>query len=274
MLCHLTILWWPLAAKPGTIILMNTVLEIQGMKLVFPIRVHRATSLRDVFVRVLTKPLETLLTAPQKLELINDLNLTVKRGDRIALMGVNGAGKTSLCRVIAGFYRPTKGKITVNGKTRAIFDTMVGIYPELTGRENAGILSSFLYPEMTDRKAKLQEALEFSELGSFLETPFKYYSNGMQARICLSVLTMEPTDLLILDEVFEGADQFFRERIAIRVLKMIKESGAVIFVSHSEDQLRRVCNRAVVINQGTIGFDGPLEEGMKYYAEAGRPLNT
>ena len=142
---------------------------------------------------------------------------------------------------------------------------MVGIYPELTGRENANILIDFLYPDMKDRIAKLQEALDFSELGEFLETPFKYYSNGMQARLCLSVLTIEPTDLLILDEVFEGADQFFREKIATRVIKMIQDSGAVIFVSHSEDQLRRVCNRAVVINNGRVGFDGSLDEGFAYY---------
>ena len=251
---------------------MQTVLDIRDMKLVFPIRVHRATTLRDVFVRTLTKPFQTLLVPTQKLELINGLNLTVRRGDRVALMGVNGVGKTSLCRAIAGFYKPTRGTIKITGETRAIFDTMVGIYSELTGRENAEILSAFLYPDMTSKSPKLQEALEFSELGEFLETPFKYYSNGMQARLCLSVLTIEPTDLLILDEVFEGADQFFREKIAARVLRMIERSGAVIFVSHSEDQLRRVCNRAVVINGGGIGFDGAIEDGFRYYTAAGSRL--
>lgn len=235
------------------------------MRLVFPVRIHRSTTIRDVFVRTLSRPFETLFKAPQMLELIDDLNLQVRRGERVALMGVNGVGKTSLCRAIAGFYRPTAGSIRVNGEQRAIFDTMVGIYPELTGRENAEILTDFLYPKLKDRTAKLKEALEFSELGEFLETPFKYYSNGMQARLCLSVLTMEPTDLLILDEVFEGADQFFREKIAARVLKMIRDSGAVIFVSHSEDQLRRVCNRAVVLNNGRVGFDGGLEDGFAYY---------
>lgn len=243
----------------------ETVLEVRDLRLMFPLRVHRSTSLRDVFVRTLTNPLKTLLTPPQRLEVLDGVDFTVQRGDRIALMGVNGVGKTSLCRVIAGFYRPTSGLLRINGETRAIFDTMVGIYPELTGRENAGILVDFLYPQMKDREAKLKEALEFSELREFLETPFKYYSNGMQARLCLSVLTIEPTDLLILDEVFEGADRFFREKIAARVLGVIQNSGAVLFVSHSEDQLRRVCNRAIVLKNGKVAFDGGIEAGLEFY---------
>lgn len=243
----------------------DRILEIKDLKLVFPLRVHRATSLRDVFIKTLSHPIKTLVSPPEMLEVIAGLNLSVSRGDRVALMGVNGVGKTSLCRVIAGFYRPTSGQLKLFGRSRAIFDTMVGIYPELTGRENAHILIDFLYPQLQNRQEKLQEALEFSELNEFLDTPFKYYSNGMQARLCLSVLTIESTDLLILDEVFEGADRFFKEKIAARVLKVIENSGAVIFVSHSDDQLRRVCNRAVVLKDGKIAFDGPLEQGLSFY---------
>lgn len=248
---------------------MDELLVIKDVKLVFPIRVHRSTTLRDVFVRTITHPLETLFKPSSKLEVLRDFNLTVRRGDRIALIGVNGVGKSSLCRAIAGFYSPNAGKILRNGQIRAVFDTMVGIYPELTGRENAGILTDFLYPHLKDRDEKIKEALDFSELGAFLDTPFKYYSNGMQARLCLSVLTMDPTDILILDEVFEGADRFFREKIAKRVLSVIDRSGAVIFVSHSEDQLRRVCNRAVLIKDGKVAFDGPLEEGLETYHALG-----
>ncbi len=246
----------------------HEIVSIEKMRLVFPTRVHRPNSLRDVFVKTLTNPTEVLLRKPQYLEVIRSLDLSVAKGDRIALMGVNGAGKTSLCRAIAGFYRPTSGDITVRGEVRAIFDTMIGIYPELTGRENAFILAGLLFPKLKSREELLKEALDFSELGHFLDTPFKYYSNGMQVRLCLSVLTMEPTDLLILDEVFEGADQFFREKIALRTLQMIEKSGAVIFVSHNEDQLLRVCNRAVILRHGELYFDGDLREGLERYRTA------
>lgn len=232
--------------------------------------IHKKSSLRDVFVQTLRDPIKALTPVSQRLEILTAINLTVSRGDRIALIGVNGTGKTSLCRVIAGIYQPSLGSVERHGRVRAIFDTIVGIYPDLTGRENAHILSELLYPEMKNRSEKVEEALVFSELGAFLDTPFRHYSNGMQTRLCLSTLTLEPTDLLILDEVFEGADQFFREKISARVIRMIEESGAVLFVSHNEHQLRRVCNRAVWLHQGKIAFDGEIAEGLRRYSELAR----
>lgn len=246
---------------------MTALIEIKNLGLVFPARIHRTGTMRDVFVDVLTHPIRTLFEVKQKLEVLNGVDLEVRRGDRIALIGVNGAGKTSLCRAIAGFYKPTRGEMKVRGHVRAVFDTFVGIYPELTGRENADILTDFLYPDLDDREERLTEALDFAELGHFLDTPFKHYSNGMQTRLCLSILTMKETDILILDEVFEGADQFFREKIAARVLAMIQASGAVLFVSHNEDQIRRVCNRAVVIQHGRVAYDGAVEDGLDFYRQ-------
>jgi ABC-2 type transport system ATP-binding protein len=248
----------------------QTLVEVKNLKLHFPLKVHRSSSLRDVFVQSIRNPVQTFTSVPQLLEILTDVSLTISKGERIALIGVNGTGKTSLCRAIAGFYKPTRGEIHRHGKIRAIFDTIVGIYPELTGRENAYVLAEFLYPEMRDSEKKINEALEFSELGSFLDTPFKHYSNGMQARLCLSVLTIEPTDLLILDEVFEGADQFFREKISERVLKLIENSGAVLFVSHNEDQLSRVCNRAIWLHEGKVAFDGEIQEGLRRYRSLAR----
>lgn len=241
------------------------ILEIKDLKLFFPVRVHQATSLRDVFIRTVSNPIRTLLNPPEMLEVVAGLDLNISHGDRVALMGVNGAGKTSLCRTIAGIYRPTSGDVRLYGKSRALFDTVVGIFPELTGRENAHVLADFVYPHLDRRSEKIREALEFSELKEFLDTPFKYYSNGMQARLCLSILTIEPTDLLILDEVIEGVDRFFREKISRRIFKLIENSGAVIFISHNDDQLRQVCNRAVVLINGKIAFDGSIEDGISFY---------
>lgn len=246
------------------------IVEITKLKLQVPMTVHRASSLRDVFVQTLVNPVRALTKVPQQLEILSDISFSISRGDRIALIGVNGTGKTSLCRVIAGFYHPTEGKIQRAGKVRAIFDTIVGIYPDLTGRENARILAELLYPNLEKPEEKIAEALDFSELGSFLDTPFKHYSNGMQARLCLSILTIEPTDLLILDEVFEGADQFFREKIAARVTGLIEKSGALLFVSHNEEQLTRVCNRAIWLNKGKVEFDGEVAEALRRYKDLGR----
>src|SRR5262249_15637671 len=152
---------------------------------------------------------------------------------------------------------PTSGKVTVRGRTRAIFDTSVGIFPELTGRENARILVQFMYPdEYRQHDEIIEESLEFSELGKFVDMPFKMYSNGMQARLCLSLVSAVAPDLLILDEVFDGADKFFRAKISGRVVRLIEDSGAVIFVSHSMDQLAKVCTRVIYLRENKLFFDG------------------
>ena len=139
--------------------------------------------------------------------------------------------------------------------------------PELTGRENAQLLVEFIFPQIPDEHDDIiKEALEFSELGHFVDVPFKFYSNGMQARLCLSLISARPCELLMLDEVFDGADQFFRKKIAARIRNIIDQSGAVIFVSHSTDQIAEVCNRVLVLDKGRLLFDGSPQEAIKIYS--------
>ena len=210
-------------------------------------------------------PVGFFLKEKERLHILKSLQFEIRQGDRIGLLGVNGAGKSSLCRCIAGHYTPTQGNLTVNGRVRAVFDASLGVQPELTGRENARLLAHFLFPEVSDLDALVEEALEFSELGKFIEFPYHIYSNGMQIRLCLSLISARPTDILILDEVFDGADAFWREKISRRVLEMIENCGAVIFVSHSADQITRVCNRLIVLHNGEIIHDGAVADGLERY---------
>jgi ABC-2 type transport system ATP-binding protein len=244
----------------------DVILSLEGVNLVFRADVHRSGSWRDLFTRLASDPASAFIGEKDRLHVARDISLHVRRGDRVGILGVNGAGKTSLCRAVAGMYRPASGVIRRTGRLRAVFDTAVGMQPELTGRENAELLARFLYPEEPDRQALVDEALEFSELGRFLDVPYRLYSNGMQARLCLSLVSCRPCDLLILDEVFEGADAFFREKISRRVSALIESSGAVLFVSHSVEQVRRVCNRAILLRDGRVAFDGPVEEALRAYA--------
>jgi ABC-type polysaccharide/polyol phosphate transport system ATPase subunit len=246
-------------------------LLVESLHLAFKANVHRPTTWREAFIRVVKDPAGTLLAERERLLVLNDLNFSVKVGDRVALVGTNGSGKTSLCRCIAGIYHPTQGRVRSRGLVRAIFDAAVGIHPELTGRENAFLLARFLYPLEHRRLVELvKEALEFSELGRLLDVPYKVYSNGMQARLCLSIISCLPCDLLILDEVFEGADVFFQEKISQRILQMIERSGAVIFVSHEADQVEKVCNRLLLLEGARIAYDGDVKTGLQYYREHSR----
>jgi ABC-type polysaccharide/polyol phosphate transport system ATPase subunit len=243
----------------------EVLVKVSNVDLVFKTDMYRSQSLRDVFVSATTHPIDFLIKPRDRIHIIKDMSFEIRRGDRVGIIGVNGAGKTTICRCIARMYVPNRGKIDTFGKVRAIFEPGIGVIPELTGRENVELLSKLIYPGDPDRKAIVEEAMKFSELGQFLDIAYKYYSKGMQARLCLSLVSAKPCDVIILDEVFDGADIFFREKMARRVLNLIKESGAALFVSHSPEQVHEVCNRVLLIDHGKIIFDGPVKEGLEKY---------
>jgi ABC-type polysaccharide/polyol phosphate transport system ATPase subunit len=243
----------------------KVLLDIQGLKLAFPLRFITASSVRDVFISTLMGPFSKKYDRSAFLAL-NDISLKIYEGDRVGLIGVNGAGKSTLCRCISGFYKPKAGKIERHGKIRALFESSIGLYPELSGRENARILAEIYYPDyLNELDQIIEESLAFSELKEFIDAPIKTYSKGMLVRLTLSLLSARPADILILDEVFDGADEFFREKLSERINKLISNSRAVIFVSHYEAQITSVCNRAIVIGEGTIFHDGDVTRAYEIY---------
>ncbi len=245
----------------------NIVLEAKDLHLEYPIRLYAHTGLRDSFISALKNPWDFVMKSPEMLPVLRGLNLTLHKGDRLGLLGVNGAGKTTLCRILSGMVYPQMGTVTHAGNVEAIFDVGTGIMPELTGRENAYLLARLFYNTRQVPKDQVEEALSFSELGPFLDMPYKTYSRGMQARLVLSLVSTKPSQILILDEVFDGADVFFKEKIAARMMKKIETSDAVIFVSHGPEQMLQLCNRVVVLSLGTIVFDGPPQEAINYYLQ-------
>jgi ABC-2 type transport system ATP-binding protein len=240
-------------------------LDIEELKLSFPIRLITVSSVRDVFISTIMGPFSKKYDRSYFLAL-NNINLKIYEGDRVGLIGVNGAGKSTLCRCISGFYKPQYGKIFRNGKIRALFESSIGLYPELSGRENARILAEIYYPEyLNELESIIEESLEFSDLKDFIDAPIKTYSKGMLVRLTLSLLSAKPADVLILDEVFDGADEFFRAKLAERINKLIENSRAVIFVSHYEAQIESVCNRAIVLSEGQILHDGEINKAYEIY---------
>ena len=247
----------------NSILNSNTILKLTDLHMAFDAELYKTMSFKDSFVRKLTFSGKQV----SALHVIKGINLELKKGDKLGILGVNGSGKTTLCRLISGILAPTSGEISLNGECRSIFNTTIGVIPELTGRENARLLVKFIFPKesVKEQEALLKNAFEFSELKEFLDIPFQNYSKGMQARLCLSVISSKASDLLILDEVFDGADLFFQEKMRVRISEVIKDSGVTILVSHGLDQIRAVCNKVLVLDSGKIKFLGDVEKGIKAY---------
>lgn len=239
----------------------------------YQLDLYQNTGLRDSFINLFKNPLDFILKKPEILPVLRGIDFELYKGDRMGILGLNGAGKTTLCRILCGMMTPTTGNIICEGHVEAIFDVATGIMPELTGRENAYLLARLFYQTREVSKEIVEEALEFSELSHFLDAPYKTYSKGMQARLVLSLISGTPSNVLILDEVFDGADLFFKEKIAKRMIKKIQGSDAVIFVSHGPDQILELCNRVLVLKNGLIEFDGPPQEAIDYYIQSGGRRN-
>lgn len=233
-------------------------LSVENIHLSFDLEMQRGHTIRDVFVNLVSSPVQSILGKKEVHRVLKDVSFTLKQGDKLALIGENGSGKTSLCRCIAGMIIPQQGRIQAPQHIQAVFSTASAIHFSLTGRENAYLLGELIFPNLSKKELAscVEEALEFSELGKFLEAPFYTYSRGMQARLFLSVVTSSPTELLILDEVYDGADEFFQRKMQARMNNVIKNSGAVIFISHNADLVENVCNRALLLHKSEVLFDG------------------
>ncbi len=247
----------------------DVLLKVVNLKVYFELEHYHQKDLRDVFVGAVSHPLDYLFKPKELFYVLNGINFDIKRGMRIGILGVNGSGKTTLCRCLAGMIKAQSGMIETRSEIRAIFDTGTGIMPELTGRENAMLLARLFFPKVKDVLPFVNEAITFSELGHFIDVPFKQYSKGMQSRLLLSLVSSKTTDILILDEVFDGADVFFQAKIAERMRSFIEKAGATIFVSHSSEQIRQVCNTVLVLSGGGIEFFGDVEKGIEKYYEMG-----
>lgn len=244
----------------------DLILSVENLKLAFPKKLYQSSSLRDVFISSLSRP--QAMSSMDILVVLNNINFKMHAGDRVGILGKNGVGKSTLCRTISGYYKPPAGKITVKGSVRALYEASLAFYPELSGRENLEVLAEIFYDRNKDDfESLLKESIEFSELGEAIDAPLKTYSKGMQLRLTLSLLSAKPCDLLILDEVFDGADEFFRKKLSERVRNLIDRSGCVILVSHQEGQILEICNRVLVMKNGQIVFDGKPEEAFKVYRE-------
>jgi len=232
----------------------------------FNVNFKRDQSVRGKVLSFVRNPVESLYASKDVLHVLNDVDFEAKPGDRIAVIGRNGAGKSTLCRLLSGVFEPSGGSLEIKGKVNSILDPAAAIFPDLTGRENAEIYLKLKHPELGMKlKTVMEEALDFSGLGAFLDVPVRNYSLGMNTRLCLSLAVAVESEILILDEVFDGADADFAQRISKRMLERVSHASIVIFVSHSLQQLQHICNRAILLHSGKIIVDADIKTAVQAY---------
>ncbi|WP_425363170.1 ABC transporter ATP-binding protein [Candidatus Tisiphia endosymbiont of Hybos culiciformis] len=202
---------------------------------------------------------------PSSISILNNINFSCQTGERIAFVGNNGSGKSSLLKVIAGIYPLKFGTVTVHGDFAAIIETGIGLELEQTGRENIKML--MLYNNMLSRYSKEleQEIIIFSELGSKIDLPVKNYSSGMLSRLAFSVSVFQDSDILLLDEIFATGDSYFVEKSTNFMKNKLQNIPILILVSHQENIIRENCNRCVLLKEGSIIADGYPSEILKIY---------
>lgn len=196
---------------------------------------------------------------------LNQIDLNVETGTRLGILGLNGAGKSTLLKSIAGIYHPHQGKITVNGRLTPLMELGAGFDANQTGRENIYLNGAMLGFSPSEMKERERAIAEFSELEEFLDLPVKYYSSGMYGRLAFSIATMTDPQILLIDEVFATGDAHFVEKSSRRILDLVERSKAVLIVSHNMDQIRKLCNRIIILHKGKMINDGEPDEMIDYY---------
>lgn len=232
-----------------------------GMK--FNLSAEKVDDLKDFIIKKLTNKLNY-----QEYWALSDVSFKLEKGDRLGILGLNGAGKSTLLKVIAGVMKPTEGSVVTRGKIVPLLELGAGFDSQYTGKENIYLYGAMLGYTREFIDEKYDEIVEFSELDDFIDVPLKNYSSGMKARLGFSIATVVEPEILILDEVLSVGDSKFRRKSLKRIESMFERGDVtVLFVSHSIQQVRRICNKAILLEYGKVVDFGDVASICQKYEE-------
>jgi ABC-2 type transport system ATP-binding protein len=231
----------------------------------FPIFDARSRSLKKTFLGKAGGTIGRNTSNVLVIEALRNITLSMSMGDRVGLVGHNGAGKSTLLRLLSGIYEPTRGSALVRGRVAPVFDLGVGMDPEISGYENIIIRGLFLGETRKKMLSKVDEIAEFTELGEYLSMPLRTYSTGMRVRLAMGVVTSIDPEILLLDEGIGSVDAEFLKKAQTRLQRLVERSGILVFASHSNEFLARLCKTAIWIDHGEIRMMGGIEEVVRAY---------
>jgi len=237
------------------------------VSLTFRVRQNQVVTLKEFLVgQMFRKSVNPYM----EVKALKDVSFEVNKGERIGILGHNGAGKSTLLKMLAGIYRPSSGKRTVDGKISSLFDIHLGFEPEANGWENIAYRSYLQGETPTTLKDKVQAIAEFTELGDFLNMPVRYYSAGMLVRLAFSIATAIDPEVLLVDEVLAAGDLSFQQKALKRMREMMTRAQLVIMVSHDLHSISQLCTKAIWMDHGSVRQIGPVAEVISAYQESVR----
>lgn len=224
---------------------METIIHVKNVTMKFNLMEEKVDTLKEYVVKFLKGKLFY-----NEFVALNNISFDVKRGDILGIVGLNGAGKSTILKILAGVLQPTQGKVEVYGSVAPLIEVGAGFDPDLTARENIFLNGALLGYRRDFLEKHIDEIIDFAEVRQFINVPIKNFSSGMYARLGFSIATIVNPDILIVDEVLSVGDFHFQEKCEKRINDMIKNGATIIIVSHDIDMIRRMCNRVLWLDHG------------------------
>ena len=231
----------------------NVVIDVDHVTIRFNMATQKIDNLKEYFVKLMKRELMF-----QEFLALKDVSFQVRRGEAWGLIGTNGSGKSTMLKAISGIIKPYKGSITVSGSVAPLIELGAGFDANMTARENIFLNGCILGHTEKFMEAHFQEIVDFAEIHQFLDSPIKNYSSGMRARLGFAVATMVKPDILIVDEVLAVGDYKFRQKCEKRMNEMLENGTTLLFVSHSLEEVRRLCDHAIWIDKGVARMTGEV----------------
>ena len=236
----------------------NGEIQVEAVSRRFRVRARGTNTLKSAaLLRSRSRPVDVWA--------LRDVSFAVEPGSALALVGRNGSGKSTLLRIIAGIIKATEGRVGVGGRVGTLLELGAGFHPDFTGRENVFLNGSILGLKRAYIRERFDEIVAFAELEDFIDVPVRTYSSGMFMRLGFAVASHVDADVLLLDEVFAVGDGAFQRKCIERILDFKRGGGTIVFVSHDASAVERLCERAVMLREGVVAFDGPTHEALGEY---------
>src|SRR5438045_5700324 len=222
----------------------------------------------------LVRKLRSLRQRSEEFWAVRDVSFEVGRGEALGIIGHNGAGKSTILKLLSSITAPTSGEITINGRLSALIEVGSGFHPELTGRENIYLNGSILGMRRRRITEKLDSIVEFAGVRQFLDTPVKRFSSGMYVRLGFSIAAHLDPDILLLDEVLAVGDAAFQRKCIQRIIELNKNGTTIVFISHDLQAVQKLCDRVILLRKGQIEADGEPMETIAWYESSSRQLHA